>query len=122
LSDQAQPAGQDNSGPQRVRVHRGQPPDLYFYRDRKGVEVDLLVDLGPTLLAVECKAGMTVHGDLLRSLEVFASLCAQQRPEVAQLESFLVYAGDDAHVRQEVRVTPWRQLDRVPRVPDRAHT
>ena len=102
----------------KQRVHRGQLPDLYFYRDRRGVEVDLLVDLGPTLLAVECKAGMTVHGDLLRGLGVFASLCTDRRPEVTRLESFLVYAGDDTSIRQEVHITAWRDLDRVPWVPD----
>lgn len=96
----------------KQRLHRGRTADLYFFRDRKGVEVDLLVDLGPTVLAAECKAGQTVHVDALRGLERFAAM-SREEPTVTRLERFLTYGGTEEYALRDVRVTSWRSLDQV---------
>lgn len=62
---------------------RGQRRELYYFRDRQGLEVDLLVPLGPgKLLLVEVKAGRTVFpGDavpllrLRKSMKSYESTC-----------------------------------------------
>ncbi len=40
--------------------HRGQPPSLYFWRSRDGLEVDLLIDRDGTLFPLEVKASATI--------------------------------------------------------------
>ena len=37
--------------------HRGQRPRLYFYRDRSGNEVDLVIEHGRDLVLFEIKSG-----------------------------------------------------------------
>ncbi len=62
---------------------RGQRRELYYFRDRQGLEVDLLMPLGPgKLLLVEVKAGRTVFpGDavpllrLRKSMKSYESTC-----------------------------------------------
>jgi predicted AAA+ superfamily ATPase len=40
--------------------HRGEPPALYYWRSRDGLEVDLLIDRNGKLHPVEIKATSTV--------------------------------------------------------------
>lgn len=44
-------------------MHGGKTPDLYFWRDSAGNEVDLILDRGTRLIPVEIKSGRTVSWD-----------------------------------------------------------
>ncbi len=87
------------------RVHRGLPPDLHFYRDHKGVEVDLVLDTGRRLLGVEMKSGRTVASDAFAALLSFRSL--------AEADLALVHGGDQKYDRDGVSVVPWSEVDRM---------
>lgn len=43
--------------------HRAEEPDLHFWRDSTGHEIDLLIERGRNLTPVEIKSGETVAGD-----------------------------------------------------------
>lgn len=95
---------------QKSRAHRGLPPALSFYRDSRGEEVDLLLELGRELLAIEVKSGATVAQDFFTSLERFAAtLSRSARPP--ELRKFIVYGGTEAQSRAAGTVIPWSQLD-----------
>ena len=55
----------------KSRLHRGVPPRLSFYRDQPGLEVDLIVEEGRRVEAVEIKSGQTIASDALASLVKF---------------------------------------------------
>jgi len=42
----------------KYRFNHGRKSNLYFYRDSKGNEVDLLMHNGPDIFPIEIKAGM----------------------------------------------------------------
>lgn len=94
----------------KSRVHRGLTPSLSFFRDRKGVKVDLVVELGGSLLAVETKSGQTVASDFFAGLRVFESLVESSRRR-RNLRSFVVYGGSESQQRAAGRVVPWSALD-----------
>ena len=85
--------------------HRGERPPLFFYRDRKGLEVDAVVELGRTLVAVEAKSGRTAASDFFASLRRFAK--AVEQPT----RCLVVYAGEQAQRRAGGTLLPCRQLD-----------
>jgi uncharacterized protein len=95
----------------KSRVHRGLPPSLSFFRDRKGSEVDLVVEDGRALLAVETKSGQTVASDFFAGLESFMSMAAASHPP-RQPKSFLVYGGAETQNRSLAEVVSWSDLDR----------
>jgi predicted AAA+ superfamily ATPase len=95
----------------KARVHRGLAPSLSFFRDRSGTEVDLVVELGRSLLAVETKSGQTIASDFFAGLHAFASLVAPARPQ-RSVRSFVVYAGGESQRRTAATVVPWSELDR----------
>jgi uncharacterized protein len=85
----------------KQRVHGGHSPDLLFFRDPSGREVDLLLEDGPELHAVEIKSAQTIHSDFFRNLDYFAKLSGHVST------STLVYGGSEKQIRSSVAVQPW---------------
>jgi predicted AAA+ superfamily ATPase len=52
------------------KLNRRLNSDLYFYRDSNGVEVDLVVDNGPSLSLYEIKASKTLRSEMARNLKL----------------------------------------------------
>ena len=83
------------------RHHRRTPP-LFFWRDRTGHEIDLLVEEAGRLYPVEVKSGQTVSADMLAGLRWWCELSGQS------LESAtLVHGGHERYTRNGVAVRPW---------------
>ncbi len=93
----------------KARLHRGLPPDLYFFRSRAGLEVDFLVEAGDRLLAAEAKAGRTVASDFFSSLASLEKLLGAARP-ARTLRTYLVYGGEAAQRRHGTTVLPWKAV------------
>lgn len=81
--------------------HRLKPP-IYFWRDRTGHEVDLLLDEGGKLFPVEIKSGQTISPSMFDSLNWW---CTQSG--VPRSSATLVYGGSDYQKRDEIAVRPW---------------
>ncbi|MCC6763485.1 MAG: ATP-binding protein [Deltaproteobacteria bacterium] len=94
----------------KARVHRGLAPSLSFFRDRKGQEVDVIVELGRELLAVETKSGQTVADDFFDGLRAFETVMTAARPR-RRTRGFVVYGGSEAQDRTAGAVVPWSALD-----------
>lgn len=95
----------------KSRTHRGLPPSLSFFRDRKGAEVDVLVEVGRGILAVEAKSGQTIAGDFLAGLEAFAAMVGAPGPR-RKVRGFVVYGGGEPQRRSTATIVPWARLDR----------
>jgi len=75
------------------RFNRGKQAALHFWRDSKGLEVDLLLDDGSKLTPVEIKSGQTITADSqiawgscrtpLNTLRLFDKLTAQGERDAA---------------------------------------
>lgn len=93
----------------KARIHRGLPAAGYFLRDRKGAEVDLLLDLGDRLIATEIKSGQTVAGDFFASLEQLASWQPRLLPG-RTVRARVVYGGTERQRRRDIDVVPWSEV------------
>lgn len=94
----------------KARLHRGLTGGLFFYRDRKGLEVDIVADAGEALVAVEVKSGRTVASDFFSPLERFAARW-ESVEGTRPLRRVVVYGGDEPQRRREAAVVPWSRLD-----------
>ncbi len=72
----------------KSRANAGKLPNLYFFRDSNGNEVDIIFQNGRELTAIEIKSSTTYKASLLKGLKRIAALS----PQVSR--SYLVYAGD----------------------------
>jgi len=88
------------------RLHRGLRSNLYFWRDPKGHEVDLIIDQGPYVTPVEIKSSQTIHGSFFKGLSTFSRRVKQHQV----IHPTLVYAGADAQSRSPATVCPLAKL------------
>jgi uncharacterized protein len=93
----------------KARWNGGDRSLLYYWRDHVGTEVDLVLERGNQLAAVEIKSGITVATDAFGALRTWHKY-ATQRGRFDAVHLGLVYGGEDAFVREGVSVLPWAQL------------
>jgi len=87
----------------KLFLNSGQRPPLFFWRDSRGREVDIVVDLGTRNIPVEVKSGETVAADFLAGLDFFAGLSGDPG-------GVLVYGGDQTYLRRNHQIRSWRHL------------
>lgn len=85
---------------------RGEPADIYFWRDNSGLEIDAIIDKGDVLRPVEIKAGQTVSRDFFRNLKRWRALAGERSDR-----AFLVYGGGEDQDRGDARVLSWKNLE-----------
>ena len=88
----------------KSRLHRGERPNLYFWRDSSGHEVDVVAEQGNAQIPVEIKSGKTVTGEAFASLEKWRLLAGK-----ACLKPTLIHGGTERYQRNGVSVVGWRE-------------
>ena len=83
------------------RFNGGRKNNLYFYRDKRGVEVDLLFETASSVFPVEIKAGATVASDYFDGLKAIARVFPKMPKKGA-----VIYGGDQAQLRSDFPVYP----------------
>jgi predicted AAA+ superfamily ATPase len=95
---------------QKALIARGVHHQPLYFRDQKGHEVDLLVELGARALGIECKAGATFPSDAFAELEFFAA-AARCDPLLGEWVPAVVYGGEDSHRRSNGAVVAWSGIE-----------
>jgi hypothetical protein len=86
------------------RFNKGQQADLSFWRDSKGLEVDLVLDDGNSLKPVEIKSGQTIVPDFMTSIRKWCEISGTpNRP------AWLV-GGTTGHTNGNIAIVPWSEL------------
>ena len=90
----------------------GMPRSLSFFRDRKGFEVELIVDDPSAALAIEVKSGQTVAADFFAALDAVPD-SLRGFAAGRELRKVMVFGGDQPAHRRGVRVLPWHQVGEI---------
>ena len=91
------------------RLNAGLTQPLYFWRDNIGTEVDVVLERGNEVAAVEIKSGPTVASDAFGALNKWRKYAAE-RGSFSAIHPALVYGGDTRFTREGVDVMPWAGL------------
>jgi len=94
----------------KAHHHRGVEPALFFFRDRKGQEVDLVLDRSRDPVAVEAKSGQTVAEDFFAGFDALDRLPPEGSS--SRWRRVVVYGGRERQERSRALVLPWSQIDR----------
>lgn len=79
---------------------------LYFWRDNKGVEIDLIVDKGLEKDLVEIKSSRTYSGDSLKNLNLVSPILKDKY----EIKSYLVNMGEYNQVVQDIKIQNWKHF------------
>jgi predicted AAA+ superfamily ATPase len=86
--------------------HTAEIPPIYFWRDKTGNEIDLVVDFGDKLLPIEIKSSRTYSNSFKENMVQWFNLEGN-----TQRNGFIVYNGEQlVGMQSDVPTVPWWQL------------
>lgn len=90
----------------KSRLNKGSLPNLYFYRDENGFEIDLMIDQGSEFTAIEIKSAATFNKDLIKNIEKISKISKQVKNQI------LVYSGKSGSYKQ-VDILNFREVEKI---------
>ncbi len=88
----------------KKRANAGLPINLYYWRDKTGHEIDVIIDNGGKLLPIEIKSGKTLNAEFFKNIEYWSKLSGAEK-------SVLLYAGEQNQKRTTGKeILNWRNL------------
>ena len=94
----------------KARLNAGKEPELYFYRDNKGNEVDLLFRQNRQLIPIEIKSAMTFNPEFADGIAKF------QKTTSSTQKGCIVYAGNLTPELSHASVLHFTDVDRILKV------
>jgi hypothetical protein len=86
------------------QYNAGKQPDLLYFRDSNGNEIDIIHESGTALDCYEVKSGSTVDPSMFKGLLCLKGL------EKDRVRMNLVYGGTEKKTWNDVNIIPWRKL------------
>ncbi|MFC1821788.1 ATP-binding protein [Thermodesulfobacteriota bacterium] len=83
----------------KYRLNIGRKPNIFFYRDSNGNELDLLYTVAQHIIPIEVKSGETITGDYFKGFKALNKVIREFPYGRA-----LIYAGDRNDVQSGVRI------------------
>lgn len=80
------------------RLNKGSSPDLYFFRDSNGFEIDLILEHQRVPHPIEIKSSYTYNPDMCKNLRMFTELVPESKSPT------LIYAGKSMGVQRGINV------------------
>ncbi|MEZ4905328.1 MAG: DUF4143 domain-containing protein [Spirosomataceae bacterium] len=86
------------------RFNVGEESNLYFWRDKSGREIDVIIDEAVRLLPIEIKSGQTVQSDYFKNIDYWSQLSGEQK-------GYILYGGEQVQQRSSGTVVMnWRRF------------
>ena len=90
----------------KSRLNKGQISNLYFYRDENGFEIDLLIDHGRSLTALEVKSAETFNKEQIKNLDKLIKISDQVK------NRGLIYNGKSGSIN-DIRLFNFTELNKI---------
>ena len=88
----------------KSRFNLGERPDLFFWRDSNGNEVDVISEQGDKLMPLEIKSGKTLSKESTAGLKKWLSLAKN-----INISPTLIYGGKESYNHNDIQIAAWRQ-------------
>jgi len=86
----------------KSRLNNGQRSNLYYWRDRTGNEIDLLLDQPGSVVPLEIKSAATFNTEFFKGINYWKKINPSKT-------SYLVFAGENASV-DGTKILNWKDL------------
>ncbi len=87
----------------KKRLNNGQRSNLYYWRERSGIEIDILMEQASQIVPVEIKTATTFNSDFLKGINYWKKL----NPSIKN--SYLVYTGKASAI-DNTDILNWKQI------------
>jgi uncharacterized protein len=91
----------------KTKYNMGEMPDLYYFRDSNGNEVDIIYQDGRELVAIEIKSAKTFTSTHLKGLNRFKDISSKVN------RSYLVYNGDEFKLSNKITALNFKNINTI---------
>lgn len=85
----------------------GRVPQIYFWRDSHGNEIDCIIENGKRIIPVEIKSGMTIAGDYVRPIRHWYDMTGEQGI------GYAIYTGPENLKTMNTSILNWKFVDEI---------
>ena len=94
----------------KARLNSGAEPNLYFFRNSKGLEIDLILKTENKLRLFEIKSGKALNDEFTKNMEKFIALYGDHVAEETT-RGTVIYSGDDYSSYKEYAYVNFHHID-----------
>jgi len=91
----------------KYRHNRGLLPNLYFWRDVRGHEIDCIIERGQDLLPIEIKSGKTINSSFFDGLIKWYEISEQKT------DGYVIYGGTENQDWPHAQVIGWDKIKTI---------
>lgn len=93
----------------KARYNKGKIPNLYFWRDKTGHEIDCIIEEADQLIPIEIKAAKTIVNDFFNGIDYWKQFTSYKSGK-----SYIIYGGDQNQTqRKQATVLSWKNIDDI---------
>jgi len=85
----------------------GREPNFYFWRDKIGNEVDVIIEKGEDLIPIEIKSGRTITKDYFKGLNYWKKISDFTS------KGIVIFGGTTTQQREKNNILPWNKMDKL---------
>jgi len=86
-------------------TNKGIAPPLYYWRDKTGHEIDIIIDDYDSLVPIEIKTGQTITSNWFKNLSYWTHLSKEEN-------AYVLYAGEQKQKRSNsITIVNWKDID-----------
>lgn len=86
----------------KTQLNKGYSENLYYWRDKTGHEIDVLIERGLDKTVVEIKSSKTINKDYFKNIHYYSDLAG-----IPKENSVVVYGGNDTQKRSYGKIVPY---------------
>ncbi|OFY83052.1 MAG: AAA family ATPase [Bacteroidetes bacterium RIFCSPLOWO2_12_FULL_35_15] len=91
----------------KLKYNSGSYTNIFFWRDNKGVEIDILLDNGSTLFPIQIKASQTFQESHLKPMQQWNNFSGN-------VGGLLLYDGEQEFTRKDkIRMQNWKTISKL---------
>ncbi len=89
----------------KYKYNQGEAPNVYFWRNKAGNEIDLLIEAPNKIIPIEIKSRQTITDNYFKGLKYYNNLS-----QGSGKDSYVIYGGNLKQQRSEGNVFGWEYL------------
>ena len=90
----------------KTQLNKGYSENLYYWRDKAGREIDVLIERGLDKTVVEIKSSKTINKDYFKNIHYYSDLAG-----IPKENSVVIYGGNDTQKRSYGKIVPYFKAD-----------
>ncbi len=85
-------------------TNKGVQPNVFYWRDKTGHEIDVIIDVADDLTPIEIKSGKTINSDYFKNLKYWNNLSKGTK-------SIVIYSGNQSQNRSDgTKIINWKNI------------